>query len=355
MNRKTYEDVFTFTNIYKAWRKSRKNVQWKGTVQAYKTTAISRIYETKAKLDAGRFKTGNFHRFTIMERGKLRHIKSVNIEERVVQRVLCDEVLVPTLRAKFIYDNAACVKGKGTHFALGRMKANLHRYWKRYGTNRGYILQWDFHHYFDTIPHDQAKRAILPLIGDRRLGNLYAKLIDDFDGDEGLGLGSQISQITALYYPHKLDDMFAYDERAFATARFMDDGYVISPDLGFLRECLASLRIKVGELGITINEGKTHIRKLNGTFQFLKARFSLYDDGSVKVKPNARNFTRNCRKLRRMFAMVREGKMEQAYVDGVFKTTYGNLRNYDSHSQMFRYLGLYNDLMRGEKDGLRLL
>lgn len=51
-----------------------------------------------------KYKSGGFYEFTIMERGKLRHIKSVHISERVVQKCLCDYSLTPMLSRTFIYD-----------------------------------------------------------------------------------------------------------------------------------------------------------------------------------------------------------------------------------------------------------
>lgn len=345
----TFEELFTYSNLYHSYLKSRKCVQWKGTVQAFKCSAISRLYEMKRKIRNDTFKTGKFHCFTIMERGKLRQIKSVNIEERILQRCLCDFVLVPTLTRKFIYDNSACVKGKGTHFALKRMKTLLHRHWRKYG-NKGYILQWDYHHYFDTLPHDQIKKSVMPLIKDKRIANLYGRLVDDFPDELGLGLGSQISQISALYYPHKIDNLFAYKKGISGMGRFMDDGYVIAKDKAVLRECLEILKIKSEELGLTLNAKKTRIRKLNGVFPYLKARITLAEDGRILAKPNQRNVTRNRRKLRKLWKMVEEGSLTFDEIKTVYKTTYGNLGNFDANRTKMRYLGLMNDLMKGMKN-----
>lgn len=347
MNLKTYEETFSFNNLYDAYKKSRKGVQWKGTVQAYKTSAISRLYETKRKLMNGTFKTGRFHKFTIMERGKLRHIQSVNIEERVVQRCLCDQVLVETLSRKFIFDNSACIKGKGTHFAIKRLKRNLHRYWLRHKTNEGYILQWDFHHYFDTIPHDQIKKAVLPLLRDKRIGSLFAKLVDDFDGDRGMGLGSQISQISALFYPRKIDDELQYRFKTEGNGRFMDDGYAISESKEVLQNALQVLRELANSLGIEINEKKTQINKLNGTFQFLKARVTMGKDGKITVKPNRRNMTRNNRKLRKIQLMWLRGELNYQEAKEIYRTTDGNFQNFDAYNARHKYQCLFKRLFKG--------
>ena len=46
------------------------------------------------------------------DRHELRHIRSVHINERVVQRCLCDYSLVPVLSRSFVYDNGASIKIK---------------------------------------------------------------------------------------------------------------------------------------------------------------------------------------------------------------------------------------------------
>lgn len=340
----TYDEVFTIEHLYESMNKCRTGVKWKGTVQNYTNHAITNLYATHRALQHRNVKTGHFFRFTIMERGKVRNIKSVHISERVIQRCFCDYCLVPILTRKFIYDNSACIKGKGMHFALRRMKHFLHRFWMKHGLD-GYILQFDFHHYFDTIPHDRLIAMVSKEIHDKDLQNLYAQLVNDFEGDRGLGLGSQISQISALFYPHGIDNRFTFDKRVFAYARYMDDGYLIAQSREVLEECLQTLKQMSDELGISLNEKKTHIRKLSHPFEFLKARIRLYQNGRIVVKPNRKNVTRNRRKLKLLFEKKRRGEVDTESVDMVFRTSFGNLKNFDAYHTRQNYLNLYNSLL----------
>lgn len=341
----TYEEVFSTSNLYDAWRKCEKGVKWKGSVQAFHDKAVTEVGKIRKSLLLGKVKTGHFHRFTIMERGKVRHIQSVHIRERVVQRCLCDNCLVPVITPKLIYDNAACIKGKGAHFAIKRMKAALHRYYLKYGTNEGYILQFDFHHYFDTIPHGKLIEMVSKLIDDGRIMALFSQLVNDFDGDVGLGLGSQISQISALYYPHDIDNRFANDPQVFTYGRYMDDGYVISASKEKLRECMATLRKMAADLGLEINEKKTTIRKFGKVpFEFLKARFSMYENGRIVVRPNKRNICRNRRKLKKLKAMVDRGEIGIDAVLSTYRTTSGNFKNFDAYETRKSYDSLFAEL-----------
>ena len=120
-----YDTVFSFSHLYKSYRLSCKNVGWKASVQKYKANAMVNLYNTFMTLKNDKFKSKGFYEFNLLERGKLRHIKSVAIDERVVQRCLCDYSLVPILSRSFIYDNSASQKGKGISFALNRMSVHL--------------------------------------------------------------------------------------------------------------------------------------------------------------------------------------------------------------------------------------
>ena len=128
-----FEQIFSYEHLYHAYRICRKGVAWKASVQKYITQAPLNIMKTYRNLHNGTFKSGGFFEFDLMERGKKRHIKSVNVEERVVQRCLCDNALVPVLKRTFIYDNGACMKNKGYTFTVRRLCQHLREHYRKYG------------------------------------------------------------------------------------------------------------------------------------------------------------------------------------------------------------------------------
>lgn len=101
----SFEQVFSYENLYKAGLACCKGVRWKCSTQRYLASLSENTARTRKALMDGTWKTMGFHEFDIMERGKLRHIRSVHISERVVQRCLCDNALVPLFSSAFIYDN----------------------------------------------------------------------------------------------------------------------------------------------------------------------------------------------------------------------------------------------------------
>lgn len=136
--------VLDLDNLKAAYRKSRRGVAWKESVQRYDLFLMSNLAETKQKLARGEGISKGFVEFDIHERGKMRHIRSVHISERVVQKCLCDNVLTPLMTRSLIYDNGASIKNKGIHFAMNRLRCHLSRFYRENGNNNGYALVIDF-------------------------------------------------------------------------------------------------------------------------------------------------------------------------------------------------------------------
>lgn len=148
-----FERVASLNSLYEAANEAAKGVTWKASVQRYHASLLFNISKTRADLLAGKDIRRGFICFTICERGKLRNIKSVHFSERVVQKSFCTNVLYPTFTHGLIYDNGASQEGKGTHFALRRLKAHLRRHFRKYGREGG-ILLIDFSDYFGNAQHE---------------------------------------------------------------------------------------------------------------------------------------------------------------------------------------------------------
>lgn len=272
----SFEQVFSYEHLYRAGRECCKGVGWKCSTQRYLGNFTANIARTHRELMDGTWKTKGFFAFDLMERGKLRHIRSVHIAERVVQRCLCDNALVPLFSAAFVYDNAASLKGKGIDFAMDRLTCHLQRYYRKHGTD-GWALVFDFSDYFNSAPHAPIYAESERRIRDERVQKLACGLMEDF-GERGFGLGSQVSQIDALMLPNRLDHFIKEQLHIEGYGRYMDDGYLIHESRDYLQECLKKIRAVCADLGIRMNEKKTRIVKLQ-ELHFLKTRFYLTETG----------------------------------------------------------------------------
>lgn len=260
-----------------------KGVRWKPSTQCFETEILERVGELKSELDNGTYKSKGFHSFDIFERGKRRHIQSVHISERVVQKCLCNYCLKPILEPCLISTNSASQRGKGTDYAIKHLREDLRWHYARHGTSGG-ILLGDFHNFFGSIPHGNLERMASEKIEDRKLLGLTVYFIRCFDGDYGLGLGSEISQILAIYYPNRMDHLIKEKYRIHGYGRYNDDFYAISEDLLKLREVKAFVYQSADEMGVSLNPNKTTIVRLDNHFTWLKKRIHFTESGKIIMR-----------------------------------------------------------------------
>lgn len=337
-----FEAVFSYGNLYRSYRKCRRNVAWKASVQKYITQAPLMVHQAHEKLMRGKWKTRGFYEFDLNERGKTRHIRAVNIDERVVHGCLCDNALVPVLGRTFIYDNAASLKNKGYHFAIRRCCQHLREHYRKHG-NEGYVMVFDFRRFFDNVSHRLCSSIMHKEFSDQRIIGLTGDVIKMF-GDKGLGLGSPISQTFALASANRLDHFVKEVLQIRGYGRYMDDGYLIHESKEYLQECLEKIKKVCKALEITLHEKKTQIIKLSHGFTYLKARLYLTCTGKVIRKIPRQSVTRQRRKLKKLAQCIETGKITYEDAFTSFQSWRSYAQNFDAWNTIQSMEGLFNSI-----------
>lgn len=331
--------------LYDAFLKSKKNSDWKASVQKFETTYLLGLGKIQKELadDSYEFKKGNT--FTIHERGKIRRITGECIEDRIVEHVLCDEIINPVISKHLIYDNGASQKGKGVSFTRKRLETHLRRYYKEHGNNDGYILLIDFSKYYDNIRHDVLMKMFKKYISDEKALKLIEQIISNskvdvsymtdnefekcmngvfnsieysqvnkslFTGEKFLpkhmNIGNQLSQSAGIMYRIPIDNYIKIVMGVKYYASYMDDSYIIHQDKGFLREILFEIISESRKIGITVNEKKTRICKLSERWRFMQIQYSLTETGRIVHKINPKNITRMRRKMKKLAGVLSESE-----------------------------------------------
>lgn len=363
-------------NLIEAFDRASDGSSWKASVQKYEMNLLKNIRKTQLDLLNGTYKQGDFLEFELNERGHNRRIKALGIADRVVQRSLCDNVLIPALEKHLVYDNGASQKNKGVDFCRRRLETHLRKYYRLYG-NEGYFLHIDFRKFFDNIRHDELLAAFRSKLGDDDVMGVMEEMIHSFKVDisytdedlmnqvfnsmeyakipqeqktgkryldKSLGIGSQISQVAGIFFPTKVDTYCKVVRGCKYYGRYMDDIYIIHHDKNFLRSVLAGVREQSAEIGLFINEKKTQIFKISHGFSFLKIKYNLTDTGKIIKRPARVNITRQRRKMKKFRKLVDEGAMSLEDVRGEVKSWLGSMEKLNAYRTCQNIRELYRSL-----------
>lgn len=349
-----FNRICDFASLIKAGHECGNGVRWKASVQSFDITMIRQCARLKKELEEGKYKSRGFHEFTINERGKTRRIQSVHITERCVQKSLCNNVMKPKIVPRLIYDNAASLKGKGTDFALRRLKTHLERHYRKHGLKGG-VLTIDFKNYFGSIDHEKLLAKLEHTFTDKEVYGFLKQFVEAFD--EGLGLGSEISQISAIYFPNDIDHMVKEELHVKGYGRYMDDSYLIHEDINHLRYCLKRIEKACDELGIEINKKRTQITPLSKSFIYLKKRVKLEKNGRVSLRLLRKNITTRRRKLKAQHRAWQAGKMPIDTIRQSYQSWRGYASKYDSYHTVQNmdklYLNLFGETPERTRNGRR--
>lgn len=314
-----YNIVTDYKNLYEAHRSCRKGKMWKDSIASYDLRAPECTLYLKDLLETGKYHISDYHTFYVNERGKKREIKSTQYKDRVVQKSLNNNILIPAVQATFCYENSASQKGKGTDFALELLRRHLMEEIARNGPD-GYILVGDFKGYFDSIRHDVVDGMYARYFKDERLLKLIRDIHASIPGGVGVPLGNQLSQNDALMIASPMDHYIKERLHIRGYGRYMDDFYLIHHDKEYLKHCLTQIRKMTEELGITLHPGKTKIVPMQTGTSFLGFRFHVTKTGKVIAVIKGKSKARWREKIRKHYKKVNAGEMTYEAAKQSFKS-----------------------------------
>lgn len=344
------EIVCDFSSLYSSMHKCKKNVMWKDSVAGWVKNGLVNTHKLRKQLMDDTYKIDKYNIFTIYE-PKKREIVSTRMKDRVFQRSLTDHYLYDTVTASFILDNCACQIGKGTDYARKRLKIQMQRYFKQNGIE-GYVGSGDLKDYFGSTPHDVACEKVTRNIKNEWVKGHAEKIVRSFnqgkDPNVGLGLGSQITQLSQLSVLNGMDHLIKEKLKIKHYIRYMDDFHLIHNDKEYLKYCFSEIEKYLNALKLNLNKKKTQIFPLRQGIKFLGFRFMLTDTGKVLMMLKKENVSHERRKLKRMSALVAQGKMTKEQVDACYESWKAHASKGNTYKLLQNMDKFYNDLWRDE-------
>lgn len=293
---------------------------------------IERVSQLERELNDGTYEPKPPRAFKITN-PKPRDIISIPFRDRVYQRSLNDNAIYPIMTKRFIYDNWACQKGKGTNGCRDRLKEFLRQYYRKHGAD-GYCLQCDIHGYYPNMDHGVAEAMFRKRLPEDIADAAVRVMRHQYSGETGYNPGSQMIQIAGIGL---LDDMDHYIKERLHIRhyiRYMDDFILIHPDREYLEKCRDCIREKLADLKLELNEKKTSIYPLKEGIPFLGFRFTLTDTGKVVVLIDPAKVKAARKKYRRLARKSQKGLIPRKSVD----ESYRCWREHASYGSSYRLL-----------------
>ena len=368
--------------LYSSFRKAFKSSSWKGEPQEFEINFLSELVKISNELQSHIYRPDQTIEFVLNERGKVRYIHGNTIRDRIVRHNLCDNIINPMVFNKIIYNNGASQKGKGMSFSRSQFERHLHNFFIKNKSNNGYIMFIDFSKFYDNIPHNELRRMFEELLDSEAMWllnliiqsfniditqfptinpddkfdsiafhDLIAEEINDLPTrmlDKGIDIGDQTSQTIGIFYPTRIDTYATLVRHHKWYGRYMDDIYIIHESKEYLEETYAGIVKLCKELGLYINEKKTHICKLSDTFKYLQIKYTLTDTGKVIKRINPKSITRERRKLKAYKRLLDNGVLQYEDIEQAYKSWICQYYKIMSKEQINNMQNLYKELFGKE-------
>ena len=313
------DDIFTFENLYEAYKKCRQSKQHKNEVIRFEINLAHNLQKLVDTISKNTYKINGYKTFIITD-PKKRNVEALSFKDRMVNKCLCDVALSKRIERKLIFDNCACREGKGTLFARNRLVKFLHdEFYRNNKSNDFYFLKVDIAKYFPSINH----HVLIWQLKDCGFSKEELKFIWDIikageymNKKEGLPLGNQSSQWFALLYLNKVDRFIKEDLRIKGYIRYMDDMILLHNDKKYLQECLMKIRkICNSELKLLLNEPKTQIGQVKNGIDFLGFNHKMTETGKVNIKLRQSAKIRLRRYIKTMNELHEKEVIDDEYMD----------------------------------------
>lgn len=111
--------------------------------------------------------------------GKVRNIVKQNyFPWRILHHAIM-RVLEPDFTKGYIHDTSACIKGRGTHYGVKRMKMFLRRY-----PEYKWFVKTDFKKFYESIPHELILNSLRRKYKDEKFIKLIEVAILSYESSE---------------------------------------------------------------------------------------------------------------------------------------------------------------------------
>lgn len=223
-----FQQICSIDNLNLADSRARKRKRNKKAIQQHDKNRDANILAIQNELLNKTYQTPAYTTFKVFE-PKERDVYCLPYKDRIVHHAIMN-VLEPVFVPMFTADTYSCIKGRGIHSALYKLKKALKNV-----SATNYCLKLDIRKFYPSIDHDILKSILRRKFKDNELLWLLDEIIDSADG---LPIGNYISQyfsnLFLTYFDHWLKEV----KQVKYYYRYADDIVILGNDKQTLRNLL---------------------------------------------------------------------------------------------------------------------
>jgi hypothetical protein len=242
-----FNDLCTIENLEIAYKNAKKGKSKTYGVLIFEKNKEHNLIKLQQDLLNNKFKTSKYTTFNVNENGKNRLIYKLPFyPDRIVHHLLMLK-LEKIWCDIFIRDTYACIKTRGIHDGLRRVKTSLKDI-----ENTKYCLKLDIKKFYPSIDHNILKEIIRKKIKDK---NILFILDEIIDSAPGVPIGNYLSQYFANLYLSYFDHYMKETHNIKYYHRYADDIVILHKDKNYLHSLLINITNYLdNELKLTINK-----------------------------------------------------------------------------------------------------
>lgn len=232
-----YDSIISIENLQQADINARRGKKQSYGVELHDRKRDANIQRLHEALRDQTYKTSRYHIFKIYEPKEREIYQLTYYPDRIVHHAVMN-ILEPVWTSIFTADTYACIKGKGIHAVVRKMKHIL----RTDPEETRYCLKLDIKKFYPSIDHEILKMIVRRRIKDPRLLSLLDEVIDSVPDEKGVPIGNYLSQYFANIYLAYFDHWIKEVKRIKYYWRYADDIVILSSDKALLHDLLHDIR-----------------------------------------------------------------------------------------------------------------
>lgn len=238
-----YNQITSLKNLQEADLKAQKGKSNQYGVILHNRNQQGNLFVLQDMLISKTYRTSEYDIFNIYEPKERIVYRLPFFPDRIAHHALMN-VLEPIFVRTFTQDTYSCIKTRGIHHLLRKLKGDLIDF---NGTQ--YCLKLDIKKFYPSIDHEVMKGLLRRKFKDTDLLWLLDEIIDSAPG---LPIGNYLSQYLANFYLSYFDHWIKETKRIKYYYRYADDIVILDSDKPRLHSLLEEIKNYLGTLKLEV-------------------------------------------------------------------------------------------------------